>query len=83
MDKTDPWMGASPDAIVYSNSGGQVEVKCPFSAKDKDITPTTVPYLEEIGSNQQLKVTHDYFFIKFKVNSCVQMQISATLMFSL
>ena len=60
VDKTDPWMGASPDAIVNSNS--IVEVKCSFSAKDKDITPTTVPYLEEIGSNLQLKVTHDYFY---------------------
>ena len=40
-----------------------VEVKCPFSSKDKDISAKTVPYLqEEEDGKLSLKENHQYFF---------------------
>lgn len=49
MSKTLPFLGASPDRVV--NDDVICEVKCPFSAKDKDISPVTVPYLKLEGEN--------------------------------
>ena len=55
-----PWLSASPDRILSSDA--LLEVKCPFTAKDKPITPTTVPYLKEKGNSLNLDRTHPYFY---------------------
>lgn len=38
-----PFIGASPDGIVSDDI--LLEVKCPFTAKNKEINVKTVPYL--------------------------------------
>lgn len=60
IDEERPFVGATPDGLV----GEQVvvEVKCPYSAKHKNITPQTVPYLEESDGALHLKHSHDYYY---------------------
>lgn len=50
-----PYLAASPDGVV-----GDVllEIKCPYTARDKPITSATVPYIHE----QELKKTHNYYY---------------------
>lgn len=55
-----PYFAASPDRIIDDNQ--LVEVKCPFSARDQMITPSTVPYLEMCDQVLSLKKNHDYFY---------------------
>ena len=55
-----PFLGASPDGIVSDSL--IVEVKCPFVAKDKEITPLTVPYLKAVGSGLELPCNHNYYY---------------------
>lgn len=50
-----PYLAASPDGLCNEVV---LEFKCPYSARDKEITPVNVPYLTEKG----LKITHDYYF---------------------
>ena len=38
------------------------EVKCPYSAKNKDISPITVPYLKLEDGNLILSTTHKYYY---------------------
>ncbi|KAK2152589.1 hypothetical protein LSH36_323g00029 [Paralvinella palmiformis] len=38
-----PYLGCSPNGLVRED--GIIEIKCPFTSCDKDITPETVPYL--------------------------------------
>ncbi len=51
-----PWLCATPDAIVRDENGNllTLELKCPISCKGKDIS---VPYLTDQG----LKVSHEYY----------------------
>lgn len=59
MDK--PFLGCSPDGLV--GESGLLEIKCPFTAKDKLISPATVSYLhEDIGGKFSLDVNHDYYY---------------------
>lgn len=37
---SEPWIGASPDSLVYNKEGkliGGIEIKCPFSKKDMTV----------------------------------------------
>ncbi|XP_052790029.1 uncharacterized protein LOC128224265 [Mya arenaria] len=60
VSKNLPFLGASPDGIVDENL--LIEVKCPFSAKHKKISPVTVPYLKETNGNMTLSTKHPYYF---------------------
>ena len=55
-----PYLAATPDALYGSDS--VVEVKCPFAARDRQITPESVPYLTYVGNDLMLKQNHDYFY---------------------
>ena len=58
---TRPYISSSPDGIIENDH--IVEIKCPFTAKDKDISPTTVPYLKLNEDGQfYLEESHDYYF---------------------
>lgn len=54
-----PMLAASPDGLVGDDC--VVEVKCPFSAANKTISATTVPYLYKQDGEYYLKKTHDYY----------------------
>lgn len=64
-----PWLGASPDAIVYDPSEDQpwgcVEVKCPYSLKDFDseklMTAKDICVNFDDLRHPSLKVEHPYF----------------------
>ena len=52
---------ATPDRIIDSET--LVEVKCPFSSRDKLISETTVPYLYRSDDGKlYLKENHDHFY---------------------
>ncbi len=54
-------LAASPDGFVGEEI--VLEVKCPFSAKNKKITATTVPsFLLERDEELQLKLGHNYYY---------------------
>ena len=55
-----PFLACSPDGVI--NNSSFLEVKCPFSAKDKPITTVTVPYLKQDSSGYYLEQTHDYYY---------------------
>ena len=56
-----PMFAATPDRIIDSET--LVEVKCPFSSRDKLISETTVPYLYRSNDGKlYLKENHDYFY---------------------
>lgn len=55
-----PMIAASPDAITHD--GGILEVKCPYTAKDKPISHITVPYLLLNNGTLELKKEHMYYF---------------------
>lgn len=58
-------MGASPDGIISRSCGpGLLEIKCPYSKRDVDITDSEITdnqfYLEGTDSSRKLKCDHDY-----------------------
>lgn len=59
-----PFLAASPDRIVDDHT--LIEVKCPFSAKDRHISHVTVPYLKvspsDPASGLMLDHNHQYFY---------------------
>jgi len=71
VDKTLPWLAASPDRIVYDpsekdNQQGCLEVKCPFSCKKRTVLEATrdVPAfcLIEQDGEVFLSKSHAYFY---------------------
>ena len=55
----------SPDAIVEECDGSVsvVDVKCPYIARDQDVSSKTVPYIAEVSEGQlELKQGHDYYY---------------------
>jgi hypothetical protein len=60
VSRTKPYIGASPDGVV--NGELLCEVKCPYTAKDKEISHLTVPYLKPHGDTYTLSSNHDYFY---------------------
>ena len=65
---TNPWIAASPDGVVRNpgdTSKGLVEVKNPFSMKDKSLAEackSSAFCLENKDNTFRLKVKHDYFY---------------------
>jgi len=60
VSKEMPYLAASPDRIVNNNT--LLEVKCPYSAKDQNISELTVPYLELENKTLSLKQNHNYYY---------------------
>ena len=63
------YLGASPDGIVVDEAGHNiklVEVKCPFSARDKTIKQACAESksfcCDIVDGKCQLKIDHDYYF---------------------
>ena len=59
VDLESPYLAASPDGLIGEDT--VVEIKCPYSAKDKIISPATIPYLKEVEGNLSLDPKHNYF----------------------
>jgi hypothetical protein len=58
--KSHTYLAATPDRVVGDSA--LVEVKCPFSAVDKMISPSSVPYLvTDNKGHLALKRSHDYY----------------------
>ena len=56
-----PYLSSSPDGIIDSDL--LIEVKCPYSARDRPITAETVPYLDlDLDHKLTLCKKHDYYF---------------------
>lgn len=57
-----PFLAASPDRIIDAKT--ILEVKCPYSARDREITPVSVPYLKPLSSPPFFKLdpTHAYYY---------------------
>ena len=51
---------ASPDGIIGDDR--VLEIKCPFTAFNKPITPATVPFLYEENGVMNLINNHDYYY---------------------
>ena len=65
----DPWLGASPDGLVYDPSAsdplGLLEIKCPFQARDtsvKDLCQQSTFFLTNRSGIYQLKSNHNYYY---------------------
>ena len=61
VSKQHPFLASSPDGIIGSTH--VIEVKCPYSTRDKFISATIVPYLHCSDSGQcSLDTNHNYYF---------------------
>lgn len=65
-----PWLGASPDRIVYDaaeQSYGIVEIKCPYSLRDcKAGELPTADFCSTVSNGvPHLKESHDYYYQLF------------------
>jgi hypothetical protein len=60
VSKTYPYLAASPDAVIDDNT--LVEVKCPYTAKNKEISEESVPYLLNVNDALELDQSHDYYY---------------------
>ena len=54
------FLAASPDRILDENT--VIEVKCPYVARNKEITIATVPYLRMNADKMTLNPRHDYHY---------------------
>ena len=57
---TKPYLACSPDGIVDACTS--IEIKCSYVARDKSVTPLTVPYLE-LAPNGKLCLKHDHDYM--------------------
>ena len=55
-----PFLAASPDGLLGEDS--VVEVKCPFRAKNKPISRTTVSWLIAKGDHLTVSTDHKYYY---------------------
>ena len=55
-----PYLAGSPDRLFGDDT--VVEVKCPYTAKDKPLSPLTVPYLKEEDQTLKLDSRHAYHY---------------------
>lgn len=58
-----PFLAASPDRVISEDS--IVEIKCPYTAKDREISSVTVPYLKPANMDSTeltLDKNHMYYF---------------------
>lgn len=58
--KSSPMIAATPDAIIDDDT--ILEIKCPYSAWDRKIDETVLPYLTKTDNGYELKVQHPYFY---------------------
>ena len=58
------YLACSPDGIVDDCT--LIEIKCPYVARDKPVTPLTVPYLE-LAPNGKLHLKHDHDYIMYQM----------------
>ena len=58
--KDTPYLAATPDGIL--EDGRVIEVKCPFTAKDQCIDPTSVPFFKYDNNVLTLKEDHQYMY---------------------
>ena len=59
-----PLFAASPDGICEDSNGEKVliEIKCPYSLKDCDLTPPLPTNCAFLDANLQLKHSHQYYY---------------------
>jgi hypothetical protein len=67
LDSGRPWLGATPDGVIYSEDKiyAVVEVKCPFTARMETITSwmeNNKTCLEIKNGRTSLKKRHDYYY---------------------
>ena len=55
-----PYLACSPDGLVGDD--GLVEVKCPYTARDQNVSPISVPYLHVVNDRLALKSNHIYMY---------------------
>ena len=55
-----PYLARSPDGLVGDD--GLVEVKCPYTPRDQNVTPISVPYLYVFNDRLALKSNHIYIY---------------------
>lgn len=61
VSKEHPFLASTPDRRVSDSL--LLEVKCPFTSRNAQVCPKTVPYLVKDSENQlALKQTHCYFY---------------------
>ncbi|VDI07048.1 Hypothetical predicted protein [Mytilus galloprovincialis] len=60
LSKMHPFLAASPDGLTENNT--LLEIKCPYTARNKLITPKSVPYLSEVNGELILDQKHDYYY---------------------
>ena len=60
MSRTRPYLASSPDRVIDEST--IVEVKCPYTSRDKLISNLTVPYLKVVTGELCLDPHHDYFY---------------------
>ena len=54
-----PYLGSTPDGLVGEDI--VIEVKCPYVARYKQITPKTVSYLISVDGKLKLDSKHNYY----------------------
>jgi len=55
-----PYLAASPDRVIDDDT--LLEVKCPYTNRDKEITHLTVPFLVQSEQGLELDQKHDYYY---------------------
>ncbi|VDI44138.1 Hypothetical predicted protein [Mytilus galloprovincialis] len=60
VSKMHPFLAASPDGLTENKT--LLEIKCPYTARNKLITPKSVPYLSEVNGELILDQKHDYYY---------------------
>ncbi|XP_045773598.1 uncharacterized protein LOC123873001 [Maniola jurtina] len=60
LSKERPYLGASPDGLLGSET--IIEVKCPYSSRNKEVCPLNVPYLQYENGKLSLKKNNIYYY---------------------
>ena len=55
-----PYLAGSPDGLVGMDS--ILEIKCPYQARDREISHISIPYLKETDNVLSLNKNHNYFY---------------------
>ena len=55
-----PYLAASPDGLVGMDA--ILEIKCPYQARDREISHISIPYLQQTDSVLSLNKNHNYFY---------------------
>lgn len=58
--RTMPFLAASPDGLVGHDA--VLEIKCPYTIRNKKITTDELPYLVDVDGGLQLKKSHNYHY---------------------